>query len=96
MTNKPTVGRHLGNLEDMVIAACVLEMARDRGPGKTICPSEVARRLDPEDWQTLMPRVRAAAAKLADAQKVRVTQGGIEVDAVTASGPIRIGVLYEG
>lgn len=83
----------MGTLEDMVIAACVLEMARERGPGKTLCPSEVARRLDPEDWEPLMPRVRLAAAKLAAERKVRVTQQGVEVDPLLVSGPFRIGVV---
>ena len=42
----------------------ILRLTAQRGAGKSICPSEVARALRP-DWQPLMPVVRQAAARLA-------------------------------
>lgn len=71
------------------IEACILELVAKRAP-KSICPSDVARALVPEDFRPLMPQVREAAARLAKRGKVLVTQRGNEVDALTARGPIRI------
>ena len=56
----------------------------------TICPSEVARALAPNDWRPLMPRVREAAARLADSGEIVATQRGVVVDALDAHGPIRL------
>jgi hypothetical protein len=73
------------------IEATIAAMVAERGAGKTICPSEVARALAGEDFRPLMPEVREAAAALADRGEVVVTQGGERVDARTARGPIRLG-----
>lgn len=43
------------------IAEEIIRRAMDRGVGKTICPSEVARALA-DDWRALMPEVRSVAA----------------------------------
>ncbi len=61
-----------------------------RGPGRTICPSEVARALA-ADWRPLMPAVRAEAARLAAEGRIAVTQKGRRVDPATARGPVRLG-----
>jgi hypothetical protein len=74
------------------IAAAILDLAHARGPGKTICPSEAARRLDPDAWRALMPAVREAAARLQDQGRITVTQRGRPVDPRTAKGPIRLGL----
>jgi hypothetical protein len=74
------------------IEATIAAMVAERGTGKTICPSEVARALaGGEDFRPLMPDVREAAAALADRGEVVVTQRGEPVDARTARGPIRLG-----
>ena len=56
----------------------------------TMCPSEVARALAPEDWRPLMSVVREAAASLVASGEIEVTQGGAAVDPATARGPIRL------
>jgi len=75
------------------IEAEVFALLDKRKPGATICPSEVARSLegDAGPWRELMPQVRAVAQELAQAQRVRVTRGGVAVDATSPGGPIRIG-----
>jgi hypothetical protein len=79
------------------IEACVVEMVQARGPDKTICPSEVARRLaGDEDFRPLMPHVREAAAALAERDEIAVTQKGRAVDARTVKGPIRLGAARNG
>jgi hypothetical protein len=72
-----------------IIEDCLLSLVGDRGPEKTICPSEVARRLSPHDWRSLMPHVRAVGIQLASAGKIIVTQKGQVVNPETAKGPIR-------
>ena len=75
------------------VAAKILELLAARAPGATICPSDAARALtsDEATWRALMPEVRRVAATLAAAGKLRVTQHGEDVDALTARGPIRLG-----
>ena len=75
------------------IEATTKKLVEERGDGKTICPSEVARALagDGRPFRDLMPHVREAAATLAERGEVVVTQRGEEVDARTARGPIRVG-----
>ena len=67
-----------GGLEQAKAAA--LSLLAERGPGKTICPSEIARAIAPgekeEDWRAEMDTAHAAACALQDAGKVALTQGG--------------------
>lgn len=73
---------------DADIAAGLLDLAQRRGVGKTFCPSEVARALDPDGWRALMVDVRRVASTL----RLCATQKGALVDPVTARGPIRLGL----
>ncbi|MEL6887422.1 MAG: DUF3253 domain-containing protein [Pseudomonadota bacterium] len=73
------------------IRTAILSAVQQRGPGKTLCPSEVARTLS-DDWRALMPQVRAIAGSLADADDIVTTQKGRPIDARTARGPIRLGL----
>jgi hypothetical protein len=73
------------------IRDAILTAVRDRGAGRTVCPSEVARSLA-EDWRPLMPRVRDIAAVLAEEGRLAVTQKGAPVYARNAAGPIRLGL----
>jgi hypothetical protein len=70
---------------DNRIADVLMDLADARGPSKTFCPSEAARRLA-EDWRPLMPEVRRVAVLL----PLVATQGGRSVDPVAAAGPIRL------
>jgi len=76
---------------DSRIRAAILDHALKRGAGKTFCPSEPARALDP-DWRALMPLVRAEAARMQDEGLIVATQRGRPVRADTARGPIRLGL----
>jgi hypothetical protein len=72
------------------IARCIMETVEARGQGRTICPSEVARRLA-ADWRPMMPLVRSVAADLLRQGRLRVTRRGRPVDPLAARGPIRLG-----
>jgi hypothetical protein len=68
----------------------ILDLLAQRRPGATICPSDAARAVEPDDWRPLMDAAREAARRLAEAGEVEVTQRGEVVDVATARGPVRI------
>jgi Protein of unknown function (DUF3253) len=72
-------------IEDAIFA-----LLSEREGSGTICPSEVARRLAPKQWKTLMQSVREVAARLALEGRLVATQKGKEVNALSARGPIRL------
>lgn len=71
------------------IRAAILKAVDERGPLKTVCPSEVARALWPKHWRMHMDELRTVAADLVRADRLRVTQRGKIIDLATAKGPIR-------
>ena len=73
---------------DEVIRATILDLACERGVGKTCCPSEVARMLQ-DDWRPLMNDIRRVASGM---EGIEATQGGKTVEAMQATGPIRLGL----
>ena len=71
----------------------ILDLLDARGPEKTICPSEAARALAGDgDFRPYMEPVRNAAAELADAGRIAVTQKGEPVKIGEVRGPIRLGL----
>lgn len=78
--------------DDAAIAADIRLLLSDRAPDASICPSEVARRLWPDDaWRDAMPDVRRVAARLAEIGVIRITQSDAELDPdAPMTGPIRL------
>lgn len=74
------------------LQAAIMSLVEERGVGKTICPSEAARLLSPDNWRNYMVEARVAASQLATLGRIVVTQRGRIVDAETAPGPIRLGL----
>jgi len=72
-----------------VLESTILELLIERGEGKTICPSEVVRRLYPESWRDKMEDVRAVARDLVAKNQIEITQKG-EVVESDAKGAIRL------
>lgn len=78
------------------ISATIFRLLHARSAGATICPSEVARTLAPNNWQPLMPRVRAAALSLARDGRLELRQRGVAIDLNTEMrGPIRLALPDE-
>lgn len=86
----PTASRSPTAVTDERLAATLLDLLARRRPGASLCPSEVARAVEPDDWRPLMPRIRAIAGRLAADGRIRVTQRGADVDPATATGPLRL------
>ena len=88
------------------LAGEILRLVTERGPGKSICPSEVARAFaeerrkptDPPDlWRRYMPAVRQQAKNLARQGRIRILRRGREVDpTVPVKGVIRLSLPERG
>lgn len=76
------------------IAAEILRLSSERGPEKSICPSEVARSLAKNtgstEWQRLLPAVRSTAADLARTGRIDVLRKGRRVEPAELRGVIRL------
>ena len=80
------------------IATTMLRLVEERGAGKTICPSEVARELGgphPDGWGPLMQPVRRVAVRLAHEGRVAILRKGRPVDPDDFRGIYRL-ALPEG
>ena len=81
---------------DAELEAAILELLAERGVGKTICPSDAAKRVGGTDsrrgWEGLMQPTREAARRLVKKGKIVVMQNGRVVDAERAKGALRLGL----
>lgn len=74
----------------------LLDLARERGPEKSFCPSEAARRLVelyPElgsDWRRWMQPTRQVAQELEQEGLLDFLQKGRRIQASSVRGPIRL------
>ena len=75
---------------DRALADAIVTLLDGRAPGKTICPSEAARRVEPDAWRDLMPDARRVASRLVGEGTIEMTQRGEAVDPSTARGPVRL------
>ncbi len=75
----------------MTIWEAIVELVSERGPEKTICPSEAARLLWPEEWRNQMEDVRQVARQLAREGLIEISRKGERLDPDRPfGGPIRL------
>jgi hypothetical protein len=74
------------------IEATILRLLAERGEGKTISATDVARALVDADWHLHMTPVRRAAVKLALAGRVVIYRKGKPVDPNDFKGVYRLGL----
>jgi len=77
------------------IETTILALTAERGPDKSICPSEVARALRP-DWQPLLAEVRRIAFGLAAAGRIDILRKGKVVEPDGVKGVIRLRLAQPG
>jgi hypothetical protein len=82
-------GRRL-TLEDRALEEAIVRLLRRRAGSSTVCPSEAARAVRPDDWQAWMERTREAARRLAARSVVEFRQRGRRVDPSRARGALRL------
>jgi hypothetical protein len=75
---------------DRALETAIDELLDDRARDATICPSEAARRVDPDGWSRLMEPARRAARRMVAAGTLEIVQDGRVVDPSRAKGPIRL------
>ena len=80
-------------VEDAIFA-----LLAERGAGKSICPSEAARAVDPQGWRRLLGEVRATAVGLARRDRLVITRHGRPVDPSAFKGVyrLRLPALHDG
>ncbi len=76
-------------LKKKLIESKTLELLQQRAPGATICPSEIARSLFPENWREHMEDVRDVAEWMSTQNMIDLTQKGKKI-APPYKGPIRL------
>ena len=76
--------------DDQALEDTIVRLLEARGRRSTICPSEAARLVRPEDWREWMERTRMAARRLVAADTIEFVQEGRVVDPSRAKGPIRL------
>ena len=81
--------------DDARIEATILRLAAERGPGRSISPTDAARALSAEaaEWQRLIRPVRRAALRLAAAGRIELLRKGKPVSPGEAKGVIRLRLL---
>lgn len=78
-------------IEDAIFSALA-----DAPPGKSIDPADVAKALQPERWQRVLPQVRASAVGLARAGRLTILRHGKPADPDTFKGVWRMRLPAEG
>ncbi len=75
------------------IRAAILTAIAERGQGKTVCPSEIARQLGGSDekvWRLLMAPIRVEAVRMAQGGELRILRKGRPVDPGNFKGIYRL------
>lgn len=83
------------SIDTDVLSNTIMDLVRERGNEKTICPSEAARKLagsDPDVWSAMMPHVRKVAIGLAREGRVVIYRKGKAIAPDDLKGVYRIGL----
>ncbi len=77
-------------MDEAKIRRAIYGLARECGEDKSVCPTEVARKLAPLKWRAMMPQVIGAAKRMAVDGEILMIQQGDVVDANVAKGAFRL------
>lgn len=78
-------------IEDAILSALAA-----LAPGKSLDPAEVAKALQPERWQRILPQVRATAVGLARAGRLVILRHNKPADPDTFKGVWRMRLPDQG
>ncbi len=71
------------------IEAAVRALLRSRGPGRSICPSDIARLVGGPTWRTRLPVVRECAVKMTKRGELEILRRGRVVTTKPTEGVLR-------
>lgn len=74
----------------MTLETVILELTAERGPDKSICPTDAARAFAGENWRKALGEVRKTAVRLAQEGRIVITRKGKPVDPLTFKGVYRL------
>jgi hypothetical protein len=79
-------------MTDPIEAAIFEKLAESdpKGQGKSIEPAEVAKAMQPEQWQRMLPKVKNVALGLMRQGKLTITKKGKPIDPAQMKGVIRL------
>jgi hypothetical protein len=86
------------SIDISALETSMLSLIAERGPEKTICPSDVARAVSgghPDQWGPLMQPIRKVAVRLAGEGRLVVYRKGKPVDPANFKGVYRLGLPRE-
>lgn len=58
----------------------IFDLLAALAPGKSVCPTDVAKRVDPDHWRRRLGQVRTEAVQLAKAGRLLITRHNKPVD----------------
>jgi hypothetical protein len=73
--------------------SAILSLIEERGPIKTICPTDAARLVNPDYFRKALPDVRSAAVRLALAGQIAIYRHNKPVDPMGFKGVYRLGAV---
>lgn len=85
-------GQGKRRISDEAIAATILRLVSGKGRAGSIGPGDAARALAPDDWQSLLPRVRQAAIALVRQGQLEILRKGKPADPAAFKGVYRLRV----
>ena len=77
-------------ISDEAVVETIIQLCAAAGLDDSIRPEDVALEVSPEDWQSLLKRVRLAAKQLAQAGHVVILRKGQPADPDDFKGLIRL------
>lgn len=72
------------------IEAAILEKLAKLPAGKSIEPADVAKEMQAENWQRLLPKVKATALGMMRQGRLTITKKGKPIDPAQMKGVIRL------
>lgn len=78
------------------IETAIFDALARLAPGKSISPDDVAKAVQPEQWQRLTGKVRGVAVGLAREGRLVITKKGKPMDPDAFKGVIRLRLPLEG
>ncbi len=71
------------------IEAACRALLRSRQPGRSICPSDIARIVGGDTWRALLPAVRERAVQMSECGELEILRGGRVVKRNPTAGVLR-------